>query len=86
MLTALESTPLTCTRSEEGIVSIHLSSPSRPVVILDADLLRRLDTTLDALLECARQIFWDVGLPAFAMDEWMGPIYGGPAWRPHTFS
>ena len=53
MITALESTPLTCTRSEEGIVSIHLSSPDRPVVILDADLLRRLDATLDALLECA---------------------------------
>ncbi|MDG2291877.1 MAG: enoyl-CoA hydratase-related protein [Phycisphaerales bacterium] len=53
MPTALESTPLTCKRSEEGIVSIHLSSPDRPVVILDAALLQQLDATLDALLECS---------------------------------
>ena len=51
MTTALESTPLTCRKSEDGIVSIILESADRPVVILDRDLLTRLDATLDVLTE-----------------------------------
>lgn len=51
MPTALESTPLICRKSEEGIVSIHLSNPDRPVVILDVTLLQQLDATLDVVLE-----------------------------------
>ena len=49
MTTALESTPLTCRKSEDGIVSIVLESADRPVVILDRTLLDRLDATLDVL-------------------------------------
>jgi enoyl-CoA hydratase/carnithine racemase len=55
MTTALETTPLPCRRSKEGIVSIHLDAPERPVVILDQNLLGRLDTTLDAVHEFAGQ-------------------------------
>jgi enoyl-CoA hydratase/carnithine racemase len=49
MTIAPTSTPLPCTRSEEGIVSIHLAAADRPVVILDTNLLRRLEATLDAV-------------------------------------
>ena len=53
MTTALSSTPLPCTRSEDGIVSIHLAAQDRPVVILDTNLLQALDTTLDAVIEAS---------------------------------
>ena len=51
MTTTLESTPLTCRKSEDGIVSIILESLGRPVVILDHALLGRLDASLDVLAE-----------------------------------
>tara|TARA_B100000674_G_scaffold489618_1_gene503902 strand:+ start:140 stop:1039 length:900 start_codon:yes stop_codon:yes gene_type:complete len=50
MTTALTSTPLPCTRSEDGIVSIHLAAQDRPVVILDTTLLQALEATLDAVI------------------------------------
>ncbi len=53
MTTALETTPLTCRRSEDGIVSVELSSPDRPLVILDRDLLSRLEATMGAIHETA---------------------------------
>jgi len=53
MTTALSSTPLSCTRSEDGIVSIHLAATDRPVVILDTNLLQALDATLDAVIASA---------------------------------
>lgn len=53
MTTALESTPLRCWRSEDGIVSLQLESPERPVVILDQELLGRLDATLDVIIEAS---------------------------------
>ena len=49
MTIAPTSTPLPCTRSEEGVVSIHLATSDRPVVILDTTLLLRLEATLDAV-------------------------------------
>jgi len=55
MNTALTSTPLPCTRSEEGIVSIHLATTDRPVVILDMALLRKLETTLEAIHAASRE-------------------------------
>ena len=51
MTTTLETTPLTCRRSEDGIVSVELSSPERPLVILDRDLLDRLEATMSAVHE-----------------------------------
>jgi len=53
MTTALETTPLTCRRSEDGIVSVELSSPERPLVILDRDLLSRLEATMGVVHETA---------------------------------
>ena len=51
MTTTLETTPLTCRRSEDGIVSVELSSPERPLVILDRHLLERLEATMAAVDE-----------------------------------
>ena len=42
-------TPLKTTRRPDGIVVLELSSPDRPVVVLDQALLDRLDCTLTAI-------------------------------------